>query len=194
MSETGYVRNALYGAVRMMFGKPDGLKHMDLSVDGFWNSFAAIPLAFPPLLLSWLASASDYISTSGNGWSRSYVTLANGVIELSAWIVPLMLLALAARTIGIADRFIAYVVSTNWASVVIAWFMLPVSLLRLFAPDFDKSMEPLWQIVYIVTLVLIWRLTNAAIGKGAALATGVFVAMFVVTILTVVMLVQLFGL
>ena len=38
----------LTGAWRMMMGKADGLRLLDLSVDGFWNSFFAIVIALPP--------------------------------------------------------------------------------------------------------------------------------------------------
>ena len=43
------------GAFLLMAGKADGLKRLDLSADGFWQSFAAVIVALPPLALSWLA-------------------------------------------------------------------------------------------------------------------------------------------
>lgn len=177
----------------MMFGKPDGLRRMDITTDGFWDSFVAIPLAFPPLLIGWIASASDYLATPGSQGSRFSIVAANGIIELAAWILPLLLLALAAGRMGIADRFVPYVVSTNWASVIIAWYMLPISLLRLFLPDALDLTASISLVVFLATMVLVWRLTNAAIGKGAAVATGVFTAMFVASIATVYLFASLLG-
>ncbi|MCO5063647.1 MAG: transporter [Rhizobiaceae bacterium] len=187
------MQEALAGATRMMFGKPDGLRRMDLSVDGFWDSFAAIPLAVPPLLVGWIASASDYLSTPGAHGTRFSVISANGIIEIAAWILPLVALGLVARRAGIADRFVPYVVATNWASVIIAWYMLPISLLRLFMPDSDDLIAAVSLLVFLATMFFVWRLTNVAIGKGAAVATAVFTAMFVASIMTVYLFAWLFG-
>lgn len=177
----------------MMFGKPDGLRRMDLSVDGFWDSFTAIPLAFPPLLVSWIASAGDYLALPGARGTHVQVVAANGLVELASWILPLFFLGAAARRAGIADRFIPYVVSTNWASVIIAWYMLPISLLRLFLPDAQDFIGLLSLVAFLATMVLVWRLTNAAIGKGAAVATAIFTAMFVASVATVYLFAWLFG-
>ncbi len=56
------------------------------------------------------------------------------MVDLGAWLLPLVALGLAARSIGIRGRYVHYVVATNWASAIVVWLMLPPSLLRLFAP------------------------------------------------------------
>ncbi|MGC4024459.1 MAG: transporter [Mesorhizobium sp.] len=193
MPEAGVVQSALAGAARMMFGKPDGLRRMDLSLDGFWDSFLAIPLAAPPLLVGWIASTSDYLAKPGASGSQLSIVAANGVIELAAWIIPILLLGLVARVAGIADRFIPYVVATNWASVIIAWYMLPISLLRLVTPESQDIIASVSLVFFLTTMVLVWRLTNAAIGKGAAVSTAVFTAMFVASIVTVYLFAWLLG-
>jgi hypothetical protein len=193
MDDASQVQNALTGAARMMFGKADGLRRMDTSVDGFWDSFMAIPLAAPPLLVGWIASAGDYLARPGAHGTRFSVVVANAAIEVAAWILPLLLLGLAARKAGIADRFIAYVVSTNWASVIIAWYMLPIALLRLFMPEAEELNASLSLVAFLATMALVWRLTNISIGKGAAVATAVFAAMFVASIVTVYLFAWLLG-
>ncbi len=40
-------------------------------------------------------------------------------------------------------------------------------------------------IVFLASMVLFWRMTNVAIGKGAAVATAVFSGMFVVSLVVV---------
>ncbi|MER9338061.1 hypothetical protein NKJ06_29550, partial [Mesorhizobium sp. M0293] len=45
---------SLTGAWRLMLGKTDGLRLLDLSADGFWNSFFAIVVAAPALLVGWV--------------------------------------------------------------------------------------------------------------------------------------------
>ena len=43
------IQRQMLGAWRMMTGRRDGMRLLDLSVDGFWNSFFAIVVAAPVL-------------------------------------------------------------------------------------------------------------------------------------------------
>jgi hypothetical protein len=185
MPNADQIQEALAGAWQMMFGKPDGLRRLDLSIDGFWDSFFSIVLALPPLLVGWVASANDHLLTPGVTASRTSAIFAFGIVEIAAWILPLIGLAFVVRPAGIADRFVAYVVSTNWASLIIAWLMLPISLLQLLFPDALDLISSLSLLFFLAMLVLVWRLTNVAIGRGAAVATAVFTAMIIASIATV---------
>ena len=59
-------------------------------------------------------------------------------VDIGAWVLPLVALALVAPRAGLGDRFVHYVVASNWASAIIAWLMLPSALLRLFLPSTDQ--------------------------------------------------------
>lgn len=179
------IQNGIVGAWRMMQGKADGLQQLDLTADGFWTSFYAILVALPPLLLFWLGSANALLALPDIDASRLGLVLRLALVDLAAWIVPLIALALVIRRAGIADRFVAYVVSTNWGSTIVAWLMLPVGLFRLMAPDATNLADVASLLMFILTLALTWRLTNVAIGKGPALATGVFVGTLFVSIFSV---------
>jgi hypothetical protein len=60
----------LTGAWRMMLGKADGLRLLDLSADGFWNSFFAIAIALPPLTVSWVGAANELSQLSADFGSK----------------------------------------------------------------------------------------------------------------------------
>ena len=49
----------------------DGLRLLDLSVDGFWNSFFAIVIALPPLAVSWVGAANDLSQLSAESAANS---------------------------------------------------------------------------------------------------------------------------
>ena len=175
-----------------MLGREDGLDRLDLSVDGFWNSFYAMILAFPALAIGWVTVANRLGGTEFGG--RFSVLLRLGVIDLLAWIVPIALLALAARPAGIAHRFIPYVVASNWGSTLLIWLMVPLSLIELVAPGATGLIDALSLLFFVATLVLSWRLTRAAIGMGAAVASAVFVGVLIVSLAIVLSLQSLFGL
>ena len=52
MPSANEIQAGLTGAWRMMLGRSDGIGLLDLSADGFWNSFFAMIVALPPLLSS----------------------------------------------------------------------------------------------------------------------------------------------
>jgi hypothetical protein len=50
-----------------------------------------------------------------------------------------------------------------------------------------------WLVLVVLSLVLTWRMTNAAIGKGAAVGSAVFAGMLVVSLAVLFGLVALLG-
>jgi hypothetical protein len=194
MPPAQHIQQYLTGAWRLMMGKPDGLRLLDISADGFWNSFFAIVIALPALAASWIAVANDMGQAADIAEGRLSVVLRLAIVDLGAWVLPLGALALAVRPAGIADRLVHYVVATNWGTALIVWLMLPVALVRLFAPSEGDLASALSAILILATLVLSWRLTNAAIGKGAIMGTAVFAAMFFASLVVLFALQSLLGL
>jgi hypothetical protein len=130
------IQNGFTGSWRLMFGNPDGLRLLDLSADGFWNSFFAMIVAAPPLFLGWLAYGND-LAQADPGISRTALLPRLAIVDSAMWIVPIVLLALAVKPLGISDRFSAYVVASNWGTAVVTWITVPLPILRLFVPGAD---------------------------------------------------------
>ncbi len=165
------------GVWRMMMGRSEGLRLLDLSADGFWNSFFAILVAFPSMVVGWVAISNELAGIE-IFTSRFSLFTRLMLTDLATWILPYAILALAARPAGIADRFVHYVVANNWASALFAWVTLPAMLMRLLFPEAADLANLVTFLIFLATMVLSWRLTNVAIGKGPAVATAVFGAMF----------------
>lgn len=166
---------------------------LDLSVDGFWNSFFAIVVALPPLVAGWVPMVNEACGPDSTLGARTYYMVRLGIVDISAWVLPLALLAAVAGVAGIRDRYVHYVVASNWGSALFAWFMLPAALLNLFLPGADDIAALVTLGLFIACLVLAWRLTNAALAKGSAVASGVFAGMLVASFLTLLALQELFG-
>lgn len=187
------VQSSLLGAWRLMMGKADGLRLLDLSADGFWNSFYAIVLALPALAMNWVPVATDTLGADASAAAKLGYVLRLAVVDLGSWVLPLLALALASSAIGVRDRFVHYVVATNWATVPMVWIMLPPSLMAIFVPQSGDFVSIIALVLFVVTMVLTWRVTNAAIGKGPAVGTGVFAGMFVASIIVMILLQSLVG-
>ncbi|MCV3206401.1 transporter [Mesorhizobium sp. YC-39] len=172
---------SLAGAWRLMLGKADGLRQLDLSADGFWNSFFAIVVAAPALVVGWVGIANE-IGDPNAFAGRFSMLIRLATVDVGAWVLPLVGLALVAPRAGIGSRFVHYVVASNWASAIIAWLMLPSALIRLFLSSTNEVAGLVSLLLFALSMVLTWRMTNAAIGKGAAVGTAVFAGMFVASL------------
>ena len=168
---------SLTGAWRLMLGKADGIRLLDLSADGFWNSFYAMVVAVPALMVGWVGIANE-VGDPDAFAGRLGMLVKLATVDLGAWVLPLVAFALVAPHAGIGGRFVAYVVASNWASAIIAWLMLPSALVRLFLPATDPTAGFVSLFCFLLSMVLTWRMTTAVIGKGAATGTAVFAGMF----------------
>ncbi len=173
----------LTGAWRMMLGKADGLRLLDLSVDGFWNSFFAIVIALPPSVVSWVGAANELSQLSADFGSKLSIVARLAVIDIATWILPLIALAAIVSRVGLADRFVHFVVSGNWASALFIWITVPVSLARLIWPLGTETKVLLWFVLIALNLVVSWRVTHVALAKGAAVTTAVFAGMLFLSLI-----------
>ncbi|MER9667494.1 transporter [Mesorhizobium sp. M0185] len=183
---------SLAGAWRLMLGKADGFRLLDLSADGFWNSFFAIVVAAPALIVGWVGIANE-IGDPNAFVGRFSMLIRLATVDIGAWVLPLIGLALVAPQVGVGGRFVHYVVASNWASAIIAWMMLPSALIRLFLTSANEVSGLVSLLLFALSMVLTWRMTNVAIGRGAATGSAVFAGMFVASLIVLFGLQALLG-
>jgi len=183
----------LYGVWRMMMGRRDGMNVLDVSADGFWNSFSAIFVALPALLVSWVSFANEAEALMLLPGTRFQILIRLMIAGIGSWILPLAGLAAVAPRLKFGDRFVHYVVATNWASALLAWLMLPPTLLQILFPDLTEVATLFSLMLFFVSLFLSWRVTVAAIGKGPGVGTGVFFGMLVASMFALFTLQSLLG-
>ncbi len=119
-----YLAASLTGAWRLARLKPDGFAWFDLSADGFWRSFLAVPVVMP-LFLGFVA-----VQAGGNppSWAGYFFVEVLGYIL--AWFTFLGLMVPFARFFGLGPGYVPFVVAYNWAQVLILMLLLPPTLLR----------------------------------------------------------------
>lgn len=193
MPSFDHIQSYMAGVWHLMNGRPEGVRSLDLTADGFWNSFFAVVIALPALFVGWVSLANE-IEGGGAFGMRVTILFRLAIIYLATWIGPLLLFAAVAGPAGLGSRFVPYVVASNWASALFVWFMLPPSLLSLVWPAGAEFASALSLGFLMVTLVFSWRLTNSVIAMGPAVATAVFAGMFIASLAILLTLQPLFGL
>ncbi|ARY39232.1 hypothetical protein [Brucella melitensis] len=181
------------GAWKMMLGRKDGLNFLDISAEDFWASFYAIAVALPPLFASWVAYAANLTAGREEAGTRFLIVTRTAVVDIGAWLVPLVIIGLLAKRIGIAKRYATYVIAINWGNALLAWFFTPITLLQLFFPGRFDVATLFAFVMFGISIVLSYRLTFVALQRPHTYAAPFFACVFIGSLFLTALLQQLLG-
>ncbi|RIY02455.1 hypothetical protein D3218_03520 [Aureimonas flava] len=179
------------GAWRLMAGDRRGLDRLDLSADGFWRSFAALVVALPPTALSWLEF--ERVERAQAAASPVRALAAHALADLTAWLLPLLLVAMAARHIDFQKRIVPFVVAVNWGGALLTWAFSPFFLLLLLGGQSGLT-QGLGLVIALASIVLTVRLIAVATACDYALSIAIVTMMVFVSLLSFAAVSDLFGL
>lgn len=188
------IQQSLSGTWALMRGRRDGLAALDLTADGFWDSFWAIAVALPPMLISWAVTADVIAIRPAGTDTKLSLIMRLAAVDLSNWLIPLVIFAFAVKPLGLTKRYVPYVIATNWGTAILAWFVLPVTLLDLVVPSFGTISTVLALALFVVSQVFYWRLTHYSLNRDVSTTTAVFVGMLVLSLVLLIGSQSLMGL
>lgn len=183
MSFLDYALHHIGCAARLARGDERALADMDISADGFWLSFGAIPAAIPALFFSWVVEARQLQSMGVLG-SVPGIAIKLAVLEILFWILPVIALALVVKPLGYSRRFSHLIVTRNWLSTLLSYLFVVLPLLNMLLGGGGPSDASalLWLIIMGVAIWLSIRVTRIALNSPVAVAVG-FVAVETVILL-----------
>jgi len=181
------------GVWKMMLGRKDGLAYLDISAEDFWASFYAIIVALPPLLATWVAYAADLTAGRDEAGLRLAIVIRAAIVDIAAWIIPLVIIGLLARRIGISKRYAPYVIATNWGSALLAWLFAPITLIQLFFPGALDFATLFAFVLFGISIILSYRLTFIVLQRPHAYVAPFYACVFFGSLFITVFLQQLFG-
>ncbi|MEN3396299.1 hypothetical protein ABC425_05960 [Brucella melitensis] len=181
------------GAWKMMLGRKDGLNFLDISAEDCWASFYAIAVALPPLFASWVAYAANLTAGREEAGTRFLIVTRTAVVDIGAWLVPLVIIGLLAKRIGIAKRYATYVIAINWGNALLAWLFTPITLLQLFFPGRFDVATLFAFVMFGISIVLSYRLTFVALQRPHTYAAPFFACVFIGSLFLTALLQQLLG-
>src|SRR5690606_33630053 len=130
MQLLAYVAQNLAGAWLLMRGRPEGLNRLDLSLEGFWRSFAAIVLVAPAALLA--ALSQGWFADAAAAGAPPDPNLPLTLLALAVdWTAFPLLFAVLARPLGLGARYVPFIAARNWAAVIVSAMVAVLHALHL---------------------------------------------------------------
>ncbi|MEX3011278.1 hypothetical protein [Hoeflea sp. TYP-13] len=160
----------LTGVVKMVRGETEGLNYLDLSWRGFWRSFWAFAFSLPAYGVFWMSERNSLLASSPDIELGAGFFLRAAVSDVAGVIAAICAVAIAARPLGISDRFVQWVVAGNWLSLPLSYATAAVTLVSLGAVGSQGAAAPLLLIVVLVSLVITWRVYRVALDGDGLLA------------------------
>lgn len=189
MVTPGEVRTYLVGVWMLARNDIRGFAHLDLTADGFWRSFAAIPYAVPAFLLSWLNYRDAHVEALGDAARTGagfFLRLA--LIDILNWLVPILVVALVAAPLGLASNFGRWVIASNWLGLPMAYLTAIPLVMTMVMPGF----APIGAIVSLAFLALVvaafFRVTRLSFDGDGTVALAITVGLVVLSIVMTGML------
>jgi hypothetical protein len=185
---------SLTGAWELFLDRPGAMRHFDVSVEGFWRSFRAVVLVVPAYLVAALADREFAAAELGIPLPPDGPFLAESAIGLALdWIALPLILAVAARPLGIARRYAAFIVARNWCAVLAVVPFGAIGLLviaGLVGPELGST---LMLAALIVVLRYNYLVARRGLEVGAGFAIGIVALDFAVSLTIAVALDEAFA-
>lgn len=177
MPSRAEILRALNGAWLLARGDPRGLDWFDLTVDGFWASFAAALIVAPAYALLLLEQYGRL------GWPEELgsTIVAEALTFVLGWVLFPVLAIFLTRALGLSARYVPLIVAGNWSAVVQVGLYCAVAFLAVAMPDAVRSM--LLLAATLVVLVYQWFVARTAL-QTTGLVAATLVAADIVLSLT----------
>lgn len=178
---TADFRIGVEAAVALLLGRPGALARFDVSLEGFWRSFAAILLVLPSFAIVVIAEgmfqSDDMVSRGIPETEFPWGSFAaERLVSLGLeWIALPVVIALLARRLGIAARFVPFIVARNWGTAVSsALYAVPTLLFVAGILGADLT-QILGLAVVLVAVQYQYRIARQALAVPPAMAIAVVV-------------------
>lgn len=163
--------------------RPGALGRFDLTVHGFWTSFAGFLFCLPANFLLMAADHRIAIEAGVEVGALSdglWIQILDIVLE---WTVFPVLLALIARPLGMARGFVPFIVVRNWAAVLLS-ALSALSVLPFLAGLVGVDTTLLLNVLALgISLHFTYRIARATLGVPVLMAVGVVVLDLVLSLM-----------
>ena len=186
MNGVRYVLDNLSGAWDVMLGRAEGLNRLDVSLEGFWRSFAAVLLVAPFAVLAFfsqqqIAYESRLALDNPDEFEGGSLGAAMTAFAVDWFAFPI-LFAFLAPVLGLGSRYVPFIVTRNWASVIIAAGVAVIHALHVVGL-LPSSVAPFVVVIAIaVALRFSYVIARVALAVSMTLALAIVALDFLVSV------------
>lgn len=163
------VLRAVYGAGRFALWDKSALVWFELTVAGFWRSFAAVAIVAPFYFLVILTPPGEGSAEAAPGIGF----VGSLAVYLLSWIVFPVVMIVVARLLSLSRTYVAFIIVHNWSQVIIMAAFLPLALARAVGVAAEQAVAVVGLVLSILFLVYKWFIARHALGAAAGAAVGV---------------------
>jgi hypothetical protein len=189
------IRLSTKGAWDLFLNRPLDLAFFDVSISGFWRSFQLI---VPIMLFYVIVTFSDYELTRVELTHQAlpefadFATAGYLALVVDWFLFPLALMPFAGM-LGIADRYVTFVVLRNWSQFLMALIVTP-----LFAAFYFGLIGSSLHLLGLLTIVFVFLryryiVTRAALECSFGLAASLVALEFVLGMVIGEAIARLYG-
>ena len=164
MPDRKEVLESLYGAYRLAFLDQSGMRHFNLSFEGFWRSFFAALLVAPGFGVLVAHRLSARAEAFDLGWAALVQIFAYGL----SWAAFPLAAVVLTQLLGLGRNYVALIVALNWAAVLQVGVLLAAVVFELVVPGLLDGL-----MLLLVTGGLLfyqWFVTRAALQTTGGIA------------------------
>lgn len=156
---------------RLLRGDAEAFGDMDISADGFWRSFEALPAALPALAFSWVFEARQ-LQAAELPDSLGSIVARMAMLEVVFWIAPVIALAFVLNMLGLSRRFTHLIVARNWLSALASYVFVVLPLGELVSGTGGGEFWG-WMTLFAILLILWFSVRVTRLALDAPLTTAV---------------------
>lgn len=172
------IARSVQAALLLARGDPRGMALLDLSVEGFWRSFAAAVIVAPAYILV-LLDQYRLLGWPEHPWPTAVAETAS---YLLGWVAFPLAAILLTRLLGLSARYVPLIVANNWSTVVQVALYTAVVLVGMILPAQLRTTA-----LFAATLAVLtyqWFVIRTALATTGVIALGLVVIDVLLSITT----------
>lgn len=171
---------AMRGCWRLLWRDPAAFEDFNLTIEGFWRSFAMLVPAMILVYPIFIAAQRLSVELAQAGESPpDYRLSAHYGFLLASVVVWLVASALLARLLGVAQNYVRYMIIYNWMTVPVT--LIAVIPYLLYLATGATSALILGPVIYGFGLYVSWYVARVGLETTALIASVFMLAEFVLS-------------
>jgi hypothetical protein len=175
-----YMRRSIDAAFDLVARNPRAWSRFDLTVEGFFRSFAAIVIVIPlNILLDVILTQVAVVRAAEKGaeivvppYGLGEAVFSSVALCVQWMIFPLAMIPVL-RYLGLAHRYTALIIAHNWGTVVVMLFNMPAFLLYAAGVIGAETAIDIYFIVLGLTLYYRFYVAQTALDAGWGTAAAI---------------------